>query len=301
MPTPFVEVLAPEVPPNLVDLVGDRVLVGSAITCQVVVEHPEFAREHVLLAPRPDGCYVATARGAPTPVYVDAQPFDRGVVPWGREFSVGPVRFVLHDGRVPRAMYAARGIVGKGGDEKPAVNPLLLIVTLIVLPVAGYMLLSSPEVDIPRPTSAPPALFDTLERPCPQTDPQQVRVAASEAARQALARAERMPFRVQDGVAAVNEHALAAACYRAAGEVQLAEAQLTSARALSSRLEDSLLNHRFRLDRALEQRRVEDALVETRMLKNLLAHRAGHVYLNSLNNLERSLALQVDQLAAAAR
>src|SRR5437763_7062321 len=106
MPTPFVQVVSPE-GTQVVDLAVERVVVGSSITCAVVVERPEIAREHMLLSPRPDGCYVAIARGAPTPIVYNGVPFERGIVPWGGEVSIGAVRFVLHDGSTPRTAYTA--------------------------------------------------------------------------------------------------------------------------------------------------------------------------------------------------
>jgi hypothetical protein len=299
MSTPFVEVITPDVPPQYVDLASDRIVVGSAITCQVAVERPEFAREHMLFSPRPEGCYVALARGAPTPVTQNGMPIDRVIVPWGTELAVGPVRFVLHDGSVPRTMYIAAKASGKAPGEKPKVNPVILIAGLIILPLVGWLMLSTPEEDLPRANVAAPALFDPLERPCAQSDPVQAQVLANESARQAVAKAERLPFRYQDGIEAVNHHAMAAACFRAVGDAQNAEAQLAAARALSARIEDEFRNHRFRLERALEQRRNDDALIETRLIKNLVAHRQGP-YLTWLQTLERRLQLAVDQAAAAA-
>lgn len=297
MPTPFVEVIVPDLPRQFVDLASDRVVVGSAITCQVIVERPEFAREHLLFSPRPEGCYVAIARGAPTPVLHNGVPVERGMVPWGSELSVGPVRFVLHDGTISRAAYVAALASGKTPKEKPKIHPLIVAALLVAIPVAGWLLLSPPQDDLPRATMAPPPLFDPLERPCPQSDPVQARVLANESARRALAKAERLPFRSQDGIEAINHYAMAAACFRAIGDAQSAETNLAAARALMSHIEDEFRNHRFRLERALEQGRTEDALIETRLIKNLVAHRQGP-YLTWLTSLERRLQLQIDQAAA---
>jgi hypothetical protein len=72
------------------------------------------------------------------------------------------------------------------------------------------------------------------------------------------------------------------------------------ANALKARLEDEYRAHRFRLERALEQTRYEDALYEVKMITALTNHRRGP-YLNALNTLERQLTLRLDQAAAARR
>ena len=295
MPTPYVEVFTPDQPTQYVDLVGEHVVVGSAIACQVVIERSEISREHVLLSARPEGCYVATARGVTTPVFVNNAAFDRGMVPWNTELFIGNVRLHLHDGSVPKEMRAAIAS-GKKQQVQGGINPVILAMVLIVIPLVAWMVLKTPDQEANRVTQAPPPLFDELTRACPQTDPIQAQTLAAESARRALAKAERMPYRVQDGIDAVNAYATAAACYRATGDAATAEQHLTSARALSATLNDDYRNHQFRLERALEQQRDADALLEARLLKNLTVHRPGPYY-NTLSALERRLALAVDQAA----
>ena len=70
--------------------------------------------------------------------------------------------------------------------------------------------------------------------------------------------------------------------------------------ALKARLEEDYTAHRFRLERALEQTRYEDALYEVKMITALVSHRRGP-YLSALNTLERQLTLRIDQAAAANR
>jgi hypothetical protein len=239
---------------------------------------------------------VATARGVSTPVFVNNAPFERGMVPWNTELYIGNIRLHLHDGTTPKEMRAAVAS-GKKKDVKGGINPLVLASILIVIPLVGYMLLATPPQESNRVTTQPPALFDELDRQCPQSDPVQAQTLAVESARRALAKAERMRYRTQDGIDAVNAYATAAACYRATGDAATAEQQLASARSLSALLNDEYRNHQFRLERALEPTgRPEDALLETRLLKNFTVHRPGPYY-NQLVALERRLALQVDQSA----
>ena len=300
MPTPFVQVIVPDGAPQFVELPGEHSVVGSSITCQVVVERPGFAREHMLLSPRSDGCYVAIAKGAPSPVHYKNEVIERATIPWGSELVVAGVRFVLHDGSVSRSLAAAATAPGaRSANEKPKVSPVVVIASLVMLPLAGWFFLLSPDENLlGRSTVQPPALFDSFEQPCPQTDLAAARLFAAESARQAIAKAERLPFETQDGIEAVRRYAIASACFRAVEQVQRADTQLATGRALAARIDDEFRNHRFRLERALEQSRPQDALVETRLLKNYVTHRRGP-YLTWLMDLERRLALQIDQAATA--
>jgi hypothetical protein len=289
MATPFVEVLMPDGAQWTVELASERVLVGSSPACQVVLDRPEIGREHVLLSPRPDGCYVAVAKGAPTPVLFNGVPVERSVVPWGGELSIGGARLTLRNSGAPGSADAKV----ESKDGKP--NPVLILAALVGVAVLGYSLLGGDSgTKLSKPRGEPPALFDALERPCQATDPEQANQRAGEFSQRAAAKAERMPFRAQDGVEAVGLFASAAACFRMGGNADRAQAEIQQAQTLKATLERELLNHRFRLERAIEQNRPSDGVVEARLILNLLQHRSGQ-YVDSLKNLERRLALQIDR------
>ncbi|MDP3276826.1 MAG: FHA domain-containing protein [Deltaproteobacteria bacterium] len=291
MSTPSVEISTPEGAQWSVDLTSERILVGSSPACQIVLDRPEFAREHVLLSPRPDGCYVALARGAPTPVMFNGVPIERSVVPWGAELTIGGVRFALKNQDAP----SGEG-TGEKKDEKP--SPVLLLAALVGVAVLGYVMLGGDGgTGVAKPRGEPPAMFDPLERTCQAGDAERAGVMAAEFSRRATAKAERMPFRAQDGIEAVGLFANAAACFRTATQADRATRAMEQAGQLKDSLERELRNHRFRLERAIEQERPSDGVVEVRLMMNLLQHRPGE-YLSSLNNLERRLALQVDRAQA---
>lgn len=297
MATPQLDIYLPDGSVQNFPLLDERVVVGTSTKCQVMLDRPELSAEHLLVSPRPEGCWVAVARGVVTPTLVDGQPFERGMVQWGHNIQIGSVRMVLNDGT--RAA-ATKG--GKTEKKEEKVSPVLLIVAVIVLGFAGYSLLSPPggQEAPERPRTPPPPLFDETARPCSQSAPNLLTAAAEENTRIANAKAERLPFSMQDGVDAVNYFAQAAACYRAAGDQPAAnEAGLRGAR-LRNRLEDEYRAHQFRLERALEQARIEDALYETRMLRAMVAHRRGP-YLTALTTLERQLTLKIDQAVTAPR
>ncbi len=293
MASPFVEVLTPDGQQWTVELVGERVLVGSSPSCQIVIDRAEIAREHVLLSPRPDGCYVAIARGAPTPVMFNGVPIERSVVPWGAELFIGGVRIALKNSGAPGSD-AAKPAEKK--DQKP--SPVILGAAVVGIALLGYIMLGGDgEAGVAKPRGEPPAMFDSIERTCQAGDQERSLSQASEFARQAAAKAERLPFRTQDGVEAVGLFANAAACFRVAGQAERAQREMASAAQLKNRIEREFLNHRFRLERAIEQERHADAVVEVRLMLNFLEHRPGE-YVTGLHNLERRLALQVDRAQA---
>jgi hypothetical protein len=293
---PQLDVYLPDGTVQNFPLVGERIVVGTATKCDVMIDRPEFAPEHLLLSPRPDGCWVAVARGVATPTLVDNAPFDRGIVPLNKPIQVGQVRMVVTDGSRART-------AKKDQDKKEEkVSPVLLIAAVVVMGLAAWTLLTEPSNLAPpgRVSTPPPALFDDLNRPCPQSDPTLLTPTAEESTRIALSKSERMPFRTQDGIDAVTYYAQAAACFRAAGNAPASTEAMRRATLLKARLEEEYTAHRFRLERALEQTRYEDALYEVRMLTALVSHRRGP-YLTALNTLERQLTTRIDQAAAANR
>ncbi len=297
MATPQLDVYLPDGTVQNFPLTDERVVVGTSTRCQVMIDRPELAPEHLLLSPRPDGCWVAVARGVATPTLVDNIPFERGMVSWGKPIQVGQVRMVLADGT------RAKANKDKDKDKKDEkVSPVLLVVAVLVMGMAAWTLLTEPtNLAAPgRVSTPPPALFEDLNRPCPQADPSLVAATADESTRIALSKAERMPFRTQDGIEAVTYYAQAAACFRSAGNNEAATEAMRRANSLRGRLEEEYTAHRFRLERALEQTRYEDALYEVKMLTALVSHRRGP-YLTALNTLERQLTIRIDQAAAANR
>lgn len=296
MATPQIDVYLPDGTVQNFQLTEEKVKVGAASTCHVMIDRPEFSPEHLLLVARPEGVWVAVARGVGTPTLVDGAVHDRGMVTWGKSITIGPTRIVLNDGS------KASKKTGKDGDKKEeGVSPVILIAAAVIVPMALYTSFSDPGSAVPsRVQQQPPALFDSLQRPCPEREGAMLRNAAEESTRVAMSKAERMPFRTQDGIDAVNYYAQASACFRVAGDAASSQLAMQRATRLQARLEDDYRAHQFRLDRALEQARVEDALYEARMLKALTNHRRGPYY-NALVTLERQLQLRVDQNAAARR
>ena len=228
MATPMLDVYFPDGTSQSFPLNQERVVVGTGARCQVIIDRPEIEAEHLLISPRPDGCWVAVARGVSTPTSLDGEPFDRGMVAYGRALTIGSLRLGLSDGTKVRK--AAAGDAKK--DEK--ISPVLLIAAAVIVPVALYSSFSPTMNNAPShmATEAPPLFDEPLARACPTQDAAAVRQSAEESTRIALSKAERMPFRMQDGIDAVIFYTQAASCFRAAGDTASAEQATQRARAM---------------------------------------------------------------------
>ncbi len=279
----WVEITRPDGTMERHRIEGDRITVGRSPTAGIpLVNADDLEAEHVLLAPRPDGCWVAVAEGA-SPAIARGEPVQAAVVPWGTELRVGSVELRVTDKPTPTR---------KAGDGK--VSWPVLIAAFVGLPLAGWLLLSEPEAELPMDAGAPPpALFDE-PGDCRESG-QSALHRAREAAEAASHTSERYPFDAQDGVEAVRHYGVAQACYEAAAKRADAARIGRERQALVQRIDEDYRTHRLRLERALKFQRWDDALREARALDSLTAHRQGDPYVSWLVLLERRLQLIIDQ------
>lgn len=267
-------------------LQGERITVGRAPGAGIPIPDARHLEpEHLMIAPRADGCWVAVAQGAKAEVRVRGEPFQHGILGWGTEIEVAGLRLRITD-ELPKEK--------KDPNEKQVSSPIL-IVAFLLIPLIGWLLLSGPDTGIDTtPAAPPPDLFDE-EIECPSGG--SARHRADVDAEAAIAMSERYPFASQDGVQAVRRFRRARACYRAAGAAQEAEIMEREGAAMEARIEEDYRTHQLRLRRALEQERLPDALLESRALVELLRHKEGNAYLNWLRLLGRQLQLAIDAAA----
>jgi len=251
------------------------VVVGSGSSADVALpSHPDVLPEHARLEAREEGCAAQPAAGAT--VLVSGQPWAGGVVPWGSELTVGPssLRLERRETRAP--------------SEQSQVSPVVLIAALVTVAAVWMLLSDGAEPVGASPPVEPPTLFDATTT-CPEGSGP-TRHRADLDAHAASAKSERYPFAPQDGVRAVVLYRQAARCYEAAGDSGRAGELDDRAAELADRVDEDYRTARFRLERALEQERLADALAETRQLRALLSHRSGP-YVEWLGELERRLEL----------
>ena len=264
-------------------LEGERITVGRSPGAGVPLpDARDLEPEHLMIAPRSDGCWVAVAQGAQVPAVVRGEPFQHGMLAWGTEIVLGNIKLKVTD-QLPKEK--------KEGDQK--VSAPVLIAFFVIVPLVGWMLLSDPDTGIDMTPAAPPPSIFEENVTCP-TSGGTARHRADQDAEAAIAKSERYPFSSQDGVQAVRLYQRSTACYRAVGAQREAGQMQREGDLMKRRIEEDYRTHRLRLERSIEQGRLADALLETRALIELLRHREGDPYLAWLRQLARQLQLAID-------
>lgn len=263
---------------------NEQITVGKSPTAGVPIpDGRDLEPEHLLIAPRGEGCWVAIAQGARVAAKVRGEAFQHGMVAWGTEIEIGSLKIKVTDS-LPKDK--------KDGEQKT--SPIVLIGGVGIIGVLAWTMLSDPgghglETRAP---SEPLQIFDA-EVTCPTTGAQALYMA-DEDAEGALAKSERYPFDASDGVESVQLYRRSQACYALVGQTEAANRMRQEGDWMQHRIEEDYTTHRLRLERAMEQQRWPDALLETRALLALTRHR-DHPYVQWLIRNERRLQLLVDQ------
>lgn len=286
----FVEIIRPDGSAERHRIEGERSTIGRSPAAGITLTgFDQLEAEHLMVAPRADGCWVAVAQNAKTPAMVRGAAFSSGLVPWGTEIEVGNLKLKVTD-----ALPATK-------KAQKTSSPVMLL-GVVAVGLAGWLLLSDDSSGLPDiPTSAPPSLFPA-QVACPAQGPAAL-VTAQHDAEDAEAKSERYVFASQDGVQAVRLYMESAACFAAAGYSQDALRVTADKNALAQRVDGDYRAHRLRLEQALQYARFDDALLETRALRALTHHLdpedRANGYVRYLEILQRRLQLLNDQSLAA--
>ncbi len=279
----YVEVLREDGSLERLRIEGEQITVGRSPTAGVPLpDARDLEPEHLLIAPRGDGCWVAVAQNAAVPVRVRGEPFQHGMLAWGTEIDLGSMRLRITD-RLPKEQ--------KAPNEKT--SPVVMFGSVGIIGILAWSLLSDPggpDIDTEAPSESV-TIFDG-ERPCPSAGASAL-YSADQSAEAALAKSERYPFDASDGVESVDLYRTAQACYGLVGQQEAVQRMQREGDWMQHRIEEDYTSHRFRLERAMEQQRWPDALIETRSLLALTRHRE-HAYVQWLVRNERQLSLLVE-------
>lgn len=261
---------------------GEQITVGRSATAGIALpDARDLEAEHLLIAPRGDGCWVAVAQGAKIGAKVGGQPFQHGMVAWGAEIEIGNLRIRLTD-KPPQDQK-------KGGQQ---VSPVVMIGAVVAVLVVLWSL--SGDTGTSLETEAPEA-YVLFQDPiaCPVSGAL-AQHRADEDASAALARSERYPFDPSDGVESVRLYRTAQACYASLSMAPAAADMEREANYMQNRIEEDYRTHRVRLERALQHETYDDALLEARSILALVREVGGeHPYVVWLTRLERQLALEL--------
>ncbi len=269
---------------------GDQITVGRSPTAGVPIpDARDLEPEHLRRAPRGEGCWVALAQGSKIGARVRGAAFQHGMVAWGTEIEIGKFKIRITD-------QLASEKKGGGGDEKKT-SPVVLLAGVAAVAILAWTL-TQDAVGNDLDTVAPEDELHIFpsDVTCPVTGAG-VLARADLDAEAALAKSERYPFDPSDGVESVTLYRQASSCYQGAGVADAATRMQEEATWMQRRIDDDYLSHRFRLERAIEQQRHADALLETRSLLALTRH-LDHPYVQWLTRLERQLQLIVEAQGA---
>jgi hypothetical protein len=266
---------------------SDRVLVGSGAHCEIRLPSEHAAVEHVEVTMTPGGAY-AQARA------LDRLPTINGV-----EFMQTPVldSAVLGIGGVQIQIAVVEiednpNVIKKKTEKT---SPLTYVLAIIAVPLALFVIFadegSTATQQMPK---EKPELWADPVKTCPIQSADQASVLASEKWVLAEGKAERRPFRVQDGVQAVPLYEAAAACFRTAGDEEQAKTADEAADLLREKVNEDYRAHQVRLEHALS---VSDLPMAHREVRILIAFTEGQAgpYVEWLSNLDRQLQLTLGE------
>lgn len=277
----YVEVIREDGTLERTRIEGEQITVGRSPTAGVPLpDARDLEPEHLLIAPRGEGCWVAIAQGAKVAAKVRGQPFQHGMIAWGSEIEIGGLRFRVTD-KPPQA--EAKG--------KSQASPLVIIAGILGAVVVIWSLQGEEATGLETEAPAPYPLFTPLAA-CPVTDPLQATNRAQQSAEAALAKSERYPFDPADGLDSVVLYDTAYLCFNAQHSTAAATEMQRERDYMQHRIQQDYDTHRLRMQRGLELERYDDALLENRALLAMVRERgAGHPYVDWLIRMERQLQL----------
>jgi len=285
----FVEIIREDGSLERTRIEGDQITVGRSPTAGIPLpDLRDLEPEHLLIAPRGEGCWIACNQDARQQAKVGGQPFQHGMVAWGTEVELAGIKIRVTD-KLPKEV--------KGEKQSSPIVLLGGVATVLILlwSLGGD---SGPGLET-RPPADPVALFAVPET-CPSSGSAVLR-QADLFAEIALAKSERYPFDPSDGVESVRRYRQSQACYTAGNVPDAAEQMRAEGDFMERRVNEDYAAHRLRLERAMTHLRYEDALYETQAILAILRREdQTNPYIQWLTRTKRHLELLVAPGRAAA-
>jgi hypothetical protein len=261
---------------------ADRVLVGAGAHCDIRIDGAGAGHEHVVVEQKGHEIVARGLYHAPPALYRGV-PIIEMQLQNGSEIAVCGTRITFD---ISRPKERAGRSTGRRLGLTAAIALLLVIVPTFV-----YARLHRGNDSFGRPP-VPAVLFDVEPETCKAPDTNQSLALARRSRALGLARRERHPFFVEDGIAAVAAFRMASACYAKAGQPLPAREAAEEGAALEKVIDHDYFMHRVRFEHALETEDVKSALLEVKMLRRMTAHRKG-TYTEWLAMVERRLEASV--------
>lgn len=262
---------------------AERVLIGSGAHCDIRLPVDQAAMEHVSVSMGPASA-LAEARAFEPPPTINGSPFQRSQLLPDAILGIGQVQMTV-------AVVEVAEKQGLTPRKQEKTSPMTYILAAVAVPLSLYVIFSDSGSGgtEPAPTEVP-ALWGDPITACPQSGSQALALAEDQRVL-AIARRERRPFHVQDGVRAVPLFETAAACFKAAGEDKAAKQTAEDAAKLREDVAEDYRTHRVRLEHALSVSDWRTVQIETRVLLAFLEGQQND-YVTWLSNLDRKLQLK---------
>ncbi|MGZ3473914.1 MAG: hypothetical protein ACXWUG_05985 [Polyangiales bacterium] len=262
-------------------------MIGSGAHCEIRVPAEHAAVEHVEVTMTPGGAY-AQARALDHLPTINGSEFMQTPVLEGSVLGIGAVQI-----QISVVQIEDNPNVIKKKAEKT--SPMTYILALVVAPVALYIIMSDDDQQVGKkiPTDVP-ALWAEPIAACPVAAPDQAGALAAEKWVLAEGKAERRPFRVQDGVLAVPLYETAAACFKTAGDTEHTSEAAKAGATLRAKVAEDYRAHQVRLEHALSVNDLHTAFKEVKVLRAFTEGQGGQ-YVVWLGNLDRQLTLKLGE------
>jgi hypothetical protein len=259
---------------------GERALVGSAAYADLRLPVGAAAPEHVLITAS-DGRVRIEAKASEPLVLVDGAPLAEGAWVEGSVVAIGRTRIAVS---IDTPLASTRG-PGRGRGLQSLVSVSAL---LVLLGTAAWLLFQPSRPPIAPPPDTSLELFSGPAPSCPQQGKREASAFAEEQLALAVAKRERLPFAVQEGLAAFDLYETAAACFRTGGDDQRSRLAGEEAQRLQASLTDEFRARRLRLSHMLKVKDYELARVDVAVLTALTRGKKG-TYVSWLTSVATQL------------
>ena len=266
---------------EVIDIEGQRALIGSGSHCDVRLPMEDAAHEHLVIE-AVGAVLRAEARADEPPTLIDGMPLTLAPLAPGAVLKVGKLELRVR----------SSGELGAGqalGKERSGASPITLLALGGALLAAASLLFADDGAPIAPPPSEVPRLFSSTPPSCPPGEGARALAMAEEQLAMADGKRERMPFAIEDGVGAVTFYGTAAACFRRGGDPRRATEAEEAARSLERDLTDELRTRSLRLSHLLTVQDYELARGDVQVLRALSSGKQGK-YVEWLSTVSKQLA-----------
>ncbi len=266
---------------------SDKVLVGSGAHCEIRLPAEHAAVEHLEITMSVGAVYATTRAADRLPLLNGVEFMQSPVLP-GSVITIGGCQL-----EVAVVEISDNPQVIKKKTEKT--SPVTYLLAILAIPLAAYLILDDDEDkgQSKMPKEAP-ALWAKAKPACPVGEVDEATAVASDKWVSAEGKAERRPFRVQDGVNAVPLYETAAACFDVAGKAEESKLAQENADHLRRKVNEDYRAHQVRLEHALGVKDLVTAHKEVKVLRAFTEGLSGD-YVVWLANIERQIQLKLGE------